>query len=127
MSASLKINECVLMQTYYIMFMLSNYLCLSSAWKVLDKLYSFLFNSIFLSIIFFRLCTFYFILKMFIMGELVAFVVLKLVFNVLSIGLPYFASIVWLLCSLSGWLHLNCSSIDTGFMLPKPIVKLHVI
>ena len=34
---------------------------------------------------------------------------------VLSIGFPYFTNIVQLLCSLSGWLHLNCSSVVTGF------------
>ena len=38
-----------------------------------------------------------------------------LVFTVLSIGFPYFTKFVQLLCSLSGWLHLNCSSIGTGF------------
>ena len=27
----------------------------------------------------------------------------------------YFTNIVQLLCSLSGWLHLNCSSVGTGF------------
>ena len=36
-------------------------------------------------------------------------------FTVLSIGFPYFTNVVQLLCSLSGWLHLNCSSIGTGF------------
>ena len=36
-------------------------------------------------------------------------------FNGLSIGFPYFTNVVQLLCSLSGWLHLNCSSIGTGF------------
>ena len=36
-------------------------------------------------------------------------------FTVLSIGSPYFTNVVQLLCSLSGWLHLNCSSIGTGF------------
>ena len=40
---------------------------------------------------------------------------LILVFSVLSIGLSYFASVGRLLCSLSGWLHLNCSSVGTGF------------
>ena len=30
-------------------------------------------------------------------------------FNGLSIGFPYFTNVVQLLCSLSGWLHLNCS------------------
>ena len=35
--------------------------------------------------------------------------------KVLSVGFPYFTNIVQLLCSLSGWLHLNCSSIGTGF------------
>ena len=29
--------------------------------------------------------------------------------------LPYFTNVVQLLCSLSGWLHLNCSLIGTGF------------
>ena len=38
-----------------------------------------------------------------------------LVFKVLSTGFPHFTDIVQLLCSLSGWLHLNCSSIGTGF------------
>ena len=36
-------------------------------------------------------------------------------FNGLSIGFPYFTNVVQLLCSLSGWLHLSCSSIGTGF------------
>ena len=36
-------------------------------------------------------------------------------FNGLSIGFPYFTNIVQLLCSLSRWLHLSCSSIGTGF------------
>ena len=38
-----------------------------------------------------------------------------LVFTVLSIDFPYFTNVVQLLCSLSGWLHLNCFSIGTGF------------
>ena len=38
-----------------------------------------------------------------------------LFFTVLSIGFPYFTNVVQLLCSFSGWLHLNCSSIGTGF------------
>ena len=38
-----------------------------------------------------------------------------LVFTVLSISFPYFTDVVQLLCSLSGWLHLNCSSIGTVF------------
>ena len=38
-----------------------------------------------------------------------------LVFTVLSVGFPYFTNVVQLLCSLSGWLHLNCFSIGTGF------------
>ena len=39
-----------------------------------------------------------------------------LVFTVLSTGFPYFTNVVQLLCSLSGRLHLNCSSsIGTGF------------
>ena len=36
-------------------------------------------------------------------------------FNGLSISFPYFTNVVQLLCSLSGWLHLSCSSIGTGF------------
>ena len=40
---------------------------------------------------------------------------LRLFFTVLSVGFPYFANVVQLLCSLSGWLHPNCSSICTGF------------
>ena len=32
-----------------------------------------------------------------------------------SIWFAFFASVVQLLCSLSGWLHLNCSSIGTVF------------
>ena len=35
--------------------------------------------------------------------------------KVASVGFPYFTNVVQLLCSLNGWLHLNCSSIDTGF------------
>ena len=38
-----------------------------------------------------------------------------LVFTVLSVGIPYITNVVQLLCSLSGWLQLNCSSIGTGF------------
>ena len=38
-----------------------------------------------------------------------------LVFTILSVGFPYFTNVVQLLCSLSGWLHLNCYSIGTGF------------
>ena len=38
-----------------------------------------------------------------------------LVFTVLSVGFPYSTNVVQLLCSLSGWLHLNCSSIGTGY------------
>ena len=38
-----------------------------------------------------------------------------LVFTVLSVGFHYFTNVVQLLCSLSGWLHLNCSSTGTGF------------
>ena len=38
-----------------------------------------------------------------------------LVFTVLSVGFPYFTNVVQLLCSLSGWLHLNCSSVVPGF------------
>ena len=33
-----------------------------------------------------------------------------LVFTVLSVGFPYFTNAVQLLCSLSGWLHLNCQT-----------------
>ena len=36
-------------------------------------------------------------------------------FNGLSIGFHYFTNVVQLLCSLSGWLHLNCSLIGTEF------------
>ena len=36
-------------------------------------------------------------------------------FTVLSVGFPYFTKVVQLLCSLSRWLYLNCSSIGTGF------------
>ena len=36
-------------------------------------------------------------------------------FNGLSTGFPYFTNVVQLLCLLSGWLHLHCSSIGTGF------------
>ena len=36
-------------------------------------------------------------------------------FNGLSVGFHYFTNFVQLQCSLSGWLHLNCSSIGTGF------------
>ena len=32
------------------------------------------------------------------------------------ICLLYFTNVVQLLCSLSGWLHLNCSSVGTGFL-----------
>ena len=38
-----------------------------------------------------------------------------LVFTVLSVGFPYSTNVVQLLCSLSGWFQLNCSSIGTGF------------
>ena len=38
-----------------------------------------------------------------------------LVFTVLSISFLYYTIVVQLLCSLSGWLHLNCSSIGTEF------------
>ena len=38
-----------------------------------------------------------------------------LVLTILSVGFPYFTNVVQLLCSLSGWLHLNCSLIGTGF------------
>ena len=38
-----------------------------------------------------------------------------LVFTVLFVGFPYFTNVDQLLCSLSGWLHLNCSSVGTGF------------
>ena len=68
---------------------------------------------------FVKLCALFFILKLFFTHELVAFVVwrvpLILVFSVLTFSLPFFASVVRLLCSLSGWLHLNCSSVGTGF------------
>ena len=37
------------------------------------------------------------------------------VFFLNSISFPYFTNVVQILCSLSGWLHLNCSSIGTGF------------
>ena len=37
------------------------------------------------------------------------------VFTVLSVGFPYFTNVVQLLYSLSEWLHLNCSSVGTGF------------
>ena len=40
---------------------------------------------------------------------------LILVFTVLSAGFPYFTNVVQLLCSFSGWLHLNCSSTGAGF------------
>ena len=97
------------------MFMLSNYLCLS-ALEVIDTLYPFLFNAIFVCG-FVKWCALYFILKLFFMHELAAFVVwrvlLILVFMVLSIGFP--CNVVQFLCSLSEWLHLNCSSIGTGF------------
>ena len=33
----------------------------------------------------------------------------------LSVGFPYFTNVVQLLCSLSEWLHPNCSSIGTEF------------
>ena len=36
-------------------------------------------------------------------------------YMVLFVGFPYFTNVVQLLCSLSGWLHMNCSSIGTGF------------
>ena len=36
-------------------------------------------------------------------------------FSVSWIYFPYFTNVVQLLCSLSGWLHLNCSTIGTGF------------
>ena len=69
------------------MCMLSNYLCLN-AWEVKDTLYPFLFNFIFVCD-FVKLCTLYFILKLFFTTELVAFVVwrvpLILVFSVLLI------------------------------------------
>ena len=56
---------------------------------------------------------------MFPRSSLLLFVVWRvpriLVFTVLSIGFPNFTNVVQLLCSLSGWLHLNFSSIGTGF------------
>ena len=76
----------------------------------------------------------YFTLKLFFTSELVAVVVWRVpiipVFSVLSIGLHCFASVVRLLCSLSGWLHLNCSSIGTGFNGAETscrIAELHTI
>ena len=42
--------------------------------------------------------------------------IIILVFTVLSVGFSYFTNVVQLLCSLSGRLHLNGSSISTGFM-----------
>ena len=52
-------------------------------------------------------------------ASLLVFVVWRvpriLVFMVLSVSVPYFTNVVQLLCSLNGWLHLNCSSIGTGF------------
>ena len=38
-----------------------------------------------------------------------------LIFSGFSICFPYFTKVVQLLCSLSGWLYLNCYSIGTGF------------
>ena len=35
--------------------------------------------------------------------------------TVLSVVFPYFTNVVQLLYSLSGWLHLSCSSVGRGF------------
>ena len=40
---------------------------------------------------------------------------LPLVVWCVCVGFPYFTNVVQLLCSLSGWLHLSCYSIGTGF------------
>ena len=39
----------------------------------------------------------------------------------------YFTNVVQLLCSLSGWLHLNFLQLVQDLMEPKPIVELYKI
>ena len=40
---------------------------------------------------------------------------------------PYFTNVVQLLCSLSGRLHLHCSSVGQDLMDTKKIVELHTV
>ena len=60
---------------------------------------------------------FVFICKHFVVFLLFLWRVLQFVdvFLFLLFIFSYFTCIVQLLCSLSGWLHLNCSAIGTGF------------
>ena len=64
-------------------------------------------------------------------ASLILFVVWRvpriLVFMVLSVGFLYFTNVVQIPCSLSGWLHLNCSLVGIGFNGAKPMVELHAI
>ena len=61
----------------------------------------------------------YLILKLYFTYELVAFCCVACAANSSFYGFicwfPYFTNVVQLLCSLSGRLHLNCSSFGTGF------------
>ena len=45
----------------------------------------------------------------------------------LSVGFPYFTNVFQFLCSLSGWLHLNCSSLVLDLMEPKAVAEVHTI
>ena len=46
---------------------------------------------------------------------LMVMIVMVIMIMVMMICFPYLTNVVQLLCLLSGWLHLNCSSIGTRF------------
>ena len=86
----------------------------------MDTLYPFFLNVIFECVFVKRLAPYSILMLLIFHARPCCFLLCGVCFEslfsmVLSVGLPYFTKVVQLLCSISGWLHLNCSSIGTGF------------